>query len=370
MESLFLWDYKFSYGSAHPYEREKGFLPPPRELALFPSLGIHLFMIDKHPLISVLIPVYNAQKFLTFCLDSVCSQSYSNIEIICVDDGSADASFNLLKQYAQKDSRIKIFHQDNLGVGAARNRCLSESKGEFFAFVDADDSIVSTYVETLLRVAIQSRADIVRCCWKEVLNGETKKAGCSSKRNLPIADGISKRMMAGYYDSMVCGKLIKRKLITQNHLQFNEHGVCEDLSFAILLFIFANKIVSLSDQLYIYCRDNTQSITKHNDRVLWGRLENLFYVSQVLQQHNALSSEACQTLCYLIIWHLASLRKVSKFLRAKNMLLIEHSFVLLKKLIPCCNGVQKVIYTVFLFVAEGLRGNPLYIWCKLFRFVR
>lgn len=326
-------------------------------------------MIDKRPLISVLIPVYNAQKFLTSCLDSVCSQSYSNIEIICVDDGSTDASFNLLKQYAQKDSRIQVFHQDNLGVGVTRNRCLSESKGEFVAFVEADDRIVPSYVETLLREATQFQADIVRCCWKEVLNGKTKKAGCSSKRNLPIGDGISKRMMAGYYDSMVWCKLIKRELITQNHLQFNEQVVCEDLSFAILLFIFANKIVSISDQLYIYCRDNTHSITKHNDRVLWGRLENLCYVAHVLQRHNALSSEACQTLCYLIIWHLASLRKVSKSQRNKNALLIEQSFALLKQLIPCCSGVRKIVYTVFLFIAEKLRGTFLYVWCKLFRFL-
>lgn len=324
-------------------------------------------MTDKQPLISVLIPVYNAQKFLTSCLDSVCSQSYSNIEIICVDDGSTDASYNLLRQYAQQDSRIKVIHQTNLGVGAARNRCLSESKGDFFAFVDADDSIVPHYLETLFQVAVQLQADIVRCRWKEMVNGALKKAGCSSKRNLPIAEGISKRIMAGYYDSMVCGKLIKKSLVTQNHLQFNEHGVCEDLSFAILLFIFASRIVSITDQIYIYCRDNTQSITTHNDRVLWGRLENLFYVSRVLQQHNMLSSESCQTLCYLIIWHLASLRKVSQSQQEKNTLLVKQTFSSLTDLIPRCGGIRKAIYTTFLFVAKKLRGMPLYMWCKLFR---
>ncbi len=323
--------------------------------------------MDKYPLISILIPIYNAQEFLASCLDSVCSQTYSNTEIICVDDGAVDASYTLLKKYAQKDSRIKVIRQDHLGVGAARNRCLSEAKGEFFAFVDADDSIVPYYLDTLFRVAVQSQADIVRCYWTEIVNGETKKVGCSSKRNLPITDGVSKRLLAGYYDSMVCGKLIKTSLITKNHLQFNEHGVCEDLSFTIFLFIFANKIVSIPDQLYVYCRDNTQSITKQNDRVIWGRLENLFYVSRILQQYGALLTEVSRPLCYLIIWHLGSLSKISGSQLEKNVLLVKQAFTLLEKLIPCCRGMRKVVYTIFLAVAEKLRGTPLYIWCKLFR---
>ena len=96
----------------------------------------------RTPLISVIIPVYNVEKYLRRCLDSVIAQTYQNLEIICVDDGSIDDSGKICDQYAVRDARIKVIHQENQGLSAARNRGLDAAEGEYIAFVDSDDYIL------------------------------------------------------------------------------------------------------------------------------------------------------------------------------------------------------------------------------------
>ena len=115
------------------------------------------------PLISVLIPVYNAELFLVECLDGILSQTYPNLEIICLDDASTDGSFRLLTDYAAKDPRIKLIKQEqHHGIAVARNTLLRHISGEYFAFVDADDLIDPAYVENLYQTASRTGADITR----------------------------------------------------------------------------------------------------------------------------------------------------------------------------------------------------------------
>lgn len=101
----------------------------------------------KNPLVSIIVPVYNTEKYIRECLNSLIQQSYSHIEIIAVDDGSTDNSLCLLKKLAAKDSRLKVFSQPNQGVSAARNLALSKATGTYVMFVDADDWIDSSTIE-------------------------------------------------------------------------------------------------------------------------------------------------------------------------------------------------------------------------------
>ena len=115
----------------------------------------------KHSdLISVIIPIYNLEKYLSVCLESIINQTYSNLEILCVDDGSTDKSAIVCEEYAEKDDRVKLFKIENGGVGNARNYALNHMSGDWFAFVDGDDWLEPNYFEVLLKNAIENKCDI------------------------------------------------------------------------------------------------------------------------------------------------------------------------------------------------------------------
>ena len=107
--------------------------------------------MNNHPLVSIIVPIYNTAKYLPKCLDSILNQTYQNLEIILVDDGSTDDSGTIAKNYAKKDSRIKVIHQENAGQSSARNLGLKKSTGEYISFIDSDDTIAKTFVEKLLQ---------------------------------------------------------------------------------------------------------------------------------------------------------------------------------------------------------------------------
>ncbi len=118
-------------------------------------------MLTNERLISVIIPVYNGSRYLHNCYRCLKEQTYSNLEIIFVDDGSKDNSLELLQEYSVEDSRIVIIHQDNKGVSAARNIGMAQAKGEYISFFDVDDIIHSDFFEKMLQDAISSNADII-----------------------------------------------------------------------------------------------------------------------------------------------------------------------------------------------------------------
>ena len=119
--------------------------------------------MEKQPLISVIVPVYNVENYLPRCLDSIINQTYTNLEILLVDDGATDNSGKLCDEYAQKDNRIRVFHKENGGVSSARNMGLDNATGEYIAFVDSDDYIDKCMYEIMLNSSVQNNADIVVC---------------------------------------------------------------------------------------------------------------------------------------------------------------------------------------------------------------
>ena len=119
--------------------------------------------MNNNPLISILLPVYNTSAYLHQCLDSVLAQTYTNLQVVIVDDGSKDNSLEICQQYAAKDSRIEIYHQENQGVATARNVLLSKIKGDYFLFVDSDDWIELDMVEFLVGKALNNDVEMVVC---------------------------------------------------------------------------------------------------------------------------------------------------------------------------------------------------------------
>ena len=117
-------------------------------------------------LVSVIVPVYNVEKYLRACLDSILAQSFSNYEIILIDDGSKDASGAICDEYVAKDSRIRVLHKENGGVSRARNAGLDMAQGEFVTFIDGDDTVDADYIGLMFREMVDNDYDIVRLSWE------------------------------------------------------------------------------------------------------------------------------------------------------------------------------------------------------------
>lgn len=131
--------------------------------------------ITMEPLISVIVPVYNAETYLRTCIDSILNQTYSNLEIILINDGSKDSSWDICLEYAKKDHRVCAYTQDNGGPSVARNKGLDIAKGEYIAFVDSDDTIKDNMYETLLNNLIKYKVDLSLCGMQKVYDdGETQ----------------------------------------------------------------------------------------------------------------------------------------------------------------------------------------------------
>ena len=122
--------------------------------------------------ISVIVPVYNAERCLAACVDSLLAQTYADFEVLLVDDGSADTSPAICDRYAAADDRVRVIHQKNAGVGAARNAGLDAARGDYLAFVDADDTVLPDYLETLYRDITEQDVDIVCCNFQEFYHGQ------------------------------------------------------------------------------------------------------------------------------------------------------------------------------------------------------
>lgn len=117
--------------------------------------------MNKQPLVSIIVPVYNTQKYIRDCLISAINQSYSNLEIIVIDDGSPDDSFKIVNEFVKKDNRVQLIRQQNIGLSGARNTGIKVSKGEYLIFLDSDDCLFNDSVESMLKIAIEEDSDIV-----------------------------------------------------------------------------------------------------------------------------------------------------------------------------------------------------------------
>ena len=233
------------------------------------------------PTISIVVPVYNTQRYLQECLDSLLKQSLSDIEIICIDDGSTDDSPAMIDEAAKADARVKAIHQANAGVSAARNHGLELACGTYVLFVDSDDFIRHDTCELLHKIAERDTADIV------VFGGKTFPIGfwaddCFAKRATTYT-GNSIDALLGEVGSnpLMCNKLYRRSLLVDNNLRFNtELHLGEDNAFQFCTFPCARVVSFTPETLYFY-RNHKDSAVMADD--CDGRLlEHIKVVNYVL----------------------------------------------------------------------------------------
>lgn len=211
--------------------------------------------------ISVIIPVYNIEKYLPECLDSLLNQTFRDFEIICVNDGSKDDSLKILETYAQKDLRIKVITKENGGSGSARNRGLAEAQGEYIQFVDGDDYFEPQMLEKLYELAEKHNADIAVCSSRKVDdNGNiTESRNPNSPINLdktpfnkPFSYKDFPNDIFSLLGTMPWNKLYKKELIQNNELRFPKLTGPDDLCFVFMTEVCAERIVVIDDELINY----------------------------------------------------------------------------------------------------------------------
>ena len=214
-------------------------------------------------LVSIIIPVYNVASYLDECLNSVINQTYNNLEIILIDDGSTDDSLEICNLFAKKDKRIKVLHQDNAGVSSARNRGLNIITGKYVLFIDSDDKIESNMVEILERIIDRNdKIDAVFCGYKEFddISGKIIKVVSPVKsKKLNRDNGVSE--IFGEYSTMLWNKMFRSSIIDSTDLFDVTLRIGEDELWMIDVLKKADSIILIGTPLYYY-RNRITGVTK------------------------------------------------------------------------------------------------------------
>lgn len=237
--------------------------------------------------ISVVIPVYNVQKYLSECLDSVINQTYKDLQIILVDDGSTDFSGKICDVYAEKDNRITVVHQKNAGAGAAKNTGLELIDGDYFSIIDSDDYIELDMYEKMVNSLEKYNADIVQCLFRNVYVNDSFDRKYKIKSIYPKVL-TSKRFLKEYlYDwkyAIFWNKLFKSSLLKE--IRFPVGRKIDDEFFTYKLVCNAKKVVNIDNMLYNYRMRKTSVMNENNsDRLIYDRIdcfiERYNYVSDI-----------------------------------------------------------------------------------------
>lgn len=209
------------------------------------------------PKISVIVPVYNAERYLDECVSSLARQTFPQIEVLLVDDGSTDASGGKCDAWAAKDGRIHAIHQSNAGVSAARNAGLDHARGEWVAFADADDWLEDDAFETLSSVEMTKTADMVLFNYRKA--GDQQPEEPIPDGFLEVSDALDAVLAYHGVKGYVWNKLFRRELIQRARARFDTAiGMCEDLLFDVTCLVHAKRVYSMNRCLYNY-RENPDS---------------------------------------------------------------------------------------------------------------
>ena len=219
--------------------------------------------MSEQPLISVIVPVYKVEPYLDRCVQSIVNQTYENLEIILVDDGSPDHCPAMCDAWAAQDGRVQVIHKENGGVSMARNAGISIARGVFFAFVDSDDWIAPNMIRSLLDLQKESQADVTGCCLETVCEGDAPLAQTEADNELFLYSFLEIVMNNFPHDAWsLCAKLYRADLFDKIPQDLPAHLVMsEDIMLNTFLYQKCEKIVFTNYCYYYYFRDGNSAIS-------------------------------------------------------------------------------------------------------------
>lgn len=283
--------------------------------------------------ISILMPVYNVERYLEACIDSVLAQTFTDFEVICIDDGSTDKSGIILDDYALKDSRIKVIHKENTGYGKTMNMALGKAKGKYIGIVESDDTIETDMFQNLYNAAAKYDLDLVKADFYAVWDNED---GTIRKQYFNLTDDLTmyNRVLNPNIelDSYLLKKftwnaLYKKDLLIKNNIKYNETpgASFQDNGFWFQTFYWAKRVMFLDRAVYNYRQDNMLS-SVHDRQKVYAMKNEFDYIRNFMIKH----SDTPKRL-YPICFHLRMLAYIGTLQRIDLSLKREFAEVIAKE---------------------------------------
>lgn len=259
-------------------------------------------IIDR-PLISFIVPFYNGEKYAESCVRSIMEQDYKNIEIVLVDDGSTDSTFNVLSKLHAEDDRIRVYKIKNSGVSAARNVALDKVKGDYVCLVDQDDEIEPNYTSYYYDIISKNMADIALTPQPCKFTDERRRVNKNSNDGNYCCSGVSAAEKMLLYKFVIApwNKMISRDLIEKNKIRFRDELFGgEGFVFSVQCFLAAGKVAVGSEMVYNYRVDNPNSgMTKFSNRII----ESSITAQQLLLGMVKKRAPEIENACKYSNWH-------------------------------------------------------------------
>ena len=223
--------------------------------------------------ISIIIPVYNSEEYIARCLDSILNQSFSDFEIICLNDGSSDNSLSILKEYASKDDRVNVYSHSNMGIAKTRNKGIGLAKGKYIMFIDNDDFIDSDYLQTYYDTIENEKVDIVLGGYRRI-----------TEKNKILEVRCSKDTKWGKFIIVSpWAKIYKKELIDKFNIKFLDYGIGEDIYFYVQ-YIDKALIVKAIDYIGYNWFYNTESVSNTKHKGLNDNLDILYLINKIKEK--------------------------------------------------------------------------------------
>jgi len=317
----------------------------------------------SNPLISIIVPVYNIIEYLPRCVETLTHQTYSNLEILLVDDGSTDGTGKLCEELATKDTRIRVFHKENGGSSSARNLGIAHAKGEYIGFVDSDDYVEYNMYELLYEAIVRNGALVAQIGRDELdETGARLPDICEPPKEESIIppEEFLKELLMHRGDCSFCTKLLKKELFDKR--QFPLGVLNEDFHLLVQMLPEIGSIVSLPQQTYhVFCRMGSNTRRKNSfSRVFADNVDNADMVNEIVQQSYPALAEIAfrfgifQRLDYMLHIPIEQMeranltyRKIVAYLRKNWMRSMKNSYL---------TGKNKVYHTLFAVAPKMVRS--------------
>lgn len=312
-------------------------------------------MFRDAPLISVIVPVYKAEEYLERCIDSILKQSYENLEVILVDDGSPDRCGEICDKYQKLDRRIKVIHKENGGQSSARNAALDMATGSYFTFVDSDDAIDFDMVYYLYEAIRKTNSQISVCGFCKITDGLSQNENAFSEDTVFCGADIMDEMITDEkIGSQPCGKLFLASLF--DTVRFPVGRIYEDIAIMHLVFAKADRIVCLKECKYKYYIRGDSTSFSVNNRWYYGLFQafadRYAFAIEIKINSNVLdiclSKTSYFALSGLRHWKPNDEEAKAYIKKAKRFLKCNISSILKSKRVPLKNKL-KIVFAVYFY---------------------